>query len=133
MRYLFIFLFFVNKLNAQVLPSSEFVINSTIKIETIDKITENGKVKTYRSTGTGFFFIYMYEGARFVPVIVTNKHVIKDATKGLLYFKVQDSAGKFINGKTEVIEFDNFKNQWILHPDTTVDLAILPIANIINT
>lgn len=117
--------------NSQEISPSEFVINSTIKVESIDKRIEAGKPKYYRSSGTGFFFTYKLPRGN-IPVIVTNKHVIKDAEKGTLYFKVADTAGHFSYNNIEKIEIGEFKNNWILHPDTAVDLAILPIAPILN-
>jgi hypothetical protein len=40
----------------QFLPS-EFIINSTIKIEVIDEKIIQGQKKLYKSTGTGFFLV----------------------------------------------------------------------------
>jgi hypothetical protein len=118
--------------NAQGISINDFIINSTIKIESIDKIIDSGKVKRYRSSGTGFFFTFNSSKGN-IPVIVTNKHVIKDSEKGILYFKTKDTTGLPNYNKIEKIEIDKFKERWILHPDTSVDIAILPIAPILNT
>lgn len=117
--------------NTQVLSPSEFVVNSTIKIESIDKKIESGKPKYYRSSGTGFFFVFKMPLGE-MPVIVTNKHVIKDAEQGTLYFKLGDATGQFNYNNIEKVEINAFKSKWVLHPDTTVDLAVLPIGPILN-
>ncbi len=69
--------------HCQTLDISEQLINSTIKIQTTEKKIENGKLYNYRASGTGFFFEYVINGKQ-IPVIVTNKHVIKDAEDGSL-------------------------------------------------
>jgi len=112
----------------------ENLVNSTIKIEILERKVDNGKVKLYRSSGTGFFFSYTLDknNKTVFPVIVTNYHVIKNAYKGFLYFKLSDSLGYPIYGKSDTIVINNFKDRWIVHPDTSVDLAILPLMPIIN-
>ena len=116
---------------SQQISPSEFIVNSTIKVESIDKKTEGGKIKYYRSSGTGFFFTFKVALGE-VPVIVTNKHVIKDAEIGILYFKYADSLGHFSYNNIEKVQLGTFESKWLLHPDTTVDLAILPIASIVK-
>jgi hypothetical protein len=64
-------------------------------------------------------------------VIVTNKHVIKDSQRGILYFKTRNAAGFPLYNNVQKVNLDKFKERWILHPDTTVDLAIMPLGPII--
>lgn len=101
---------------------SEFLLHTTIRIETT--------VPGGRSTGTGFFFNFCEDQAtgEHIPVIVTNKHVIKDSITGTLFFSSIDSSNQ--NKEHVSIKIDNFESQWILHPNQNVDLAILPIANL---
>ena len=115
---------------AQQLTLSEYLVNSTIKIETTE-YSANSKQKYLSFSGTGFFFVFTV-GKMEIPVIVTNKHVIKNAEKGTLYFKTMkaDSTPNYTN--IEKMEFEKFGQKWILHPDTTVDLAILPIGTYLN-
>lgn len=40
------------------------------------------------STGTGFFFSYLLDGDRSIPVIVTNKHVVEGARTGTFVLTV---------------------------------------------
>lgn len=103
---------------------SEFLLLSTIRIETT---IPNGIC-----TGTGFFFSLKNDEATkmHVPVIVTNKHVIKNAITGKLRFSLKDSEGNPLWGEYFDLTLNNFESRWILHPDKSVDLCILPIANI---
>lgn len=103
---------------------SDFLISSTIRIETT---VSNGTC-----TGTGFFFsLKNDEDAKTcVPVIVTNKHVIKNAISGKLRFSLKDSIGNPLRGEYYDLVLNNFESLWIPHPDKTVDLCVLPIANV---
>lgn len=105
--------------------TDEILINSTIKIECIEKDTAKGKISYKRTSGTGFFFSFLAPGGLSYNVIVTNKHVIKDAVRGTLYFKLSNAAGYATFGKTQAITINDFSSRWISHPDTTVDLAIM--------
>lgn len=127
------FFSFVASCYSQILKwSDEILISSTIKIQCVEKRVDNGKVKYYNSSGTGFFFGFDAGNEKEIPVIVTNKHVIKDAYRGILYFKLKDSLGYPIFGQTEKIIIDNFSRNWIFHPDSSIDLAIMPLIPIIN-
>jgi len=103
---------------------AEWVLLSTIRIET--------NVPGGVSTGTGFFFSFLYDEntKTSVPTIVTNKHVIKNAITGKLRFSLQDSEGTPLKGEYVDLIIDNFEKRWIMHPDNEVDLCILPIAYI---
>lgn len=43
--------------------------------------------------GTGFFYSLDRNGDQHVPVIVTNKHVIADASKGRFLLMLQEESG----------------------------------------
>lgn len=98
---------------------------STTRIEAND-VNGNG------CSGTGFFFRYEFENDKFVPVIVTNKHVVRGMAKGHLRLTKADANGNPMPKEHFHITFEQFEQQWIFHPDNDVDLCILPIANIIN-
>ena len=103
---------------------SEFLLLTTIRIETI---TPNGIC-----TGTGFFFNFLFnkETGMSIPAIVTNKHVIKDAIKGKLRFSLRNEAGEPQWGHYYDLTVEDFEKAWILHPEGSVDLCIMPIAEI---
>ncbi len=80
------------------------------------------------STGTGFFFNLKIDKNKNVPLLVTNKHVVKGKTKGCFLFTKADSNDNPLIGETFGIKYDvDFENQWIFHPDANVDICVLPI------
>ena len=110
---------------SQILTPSEQLTFSTVRIECRMSDGSNG-------TGTGFFYRCLEDGDRYVPVIFTNKHVIKGAIQGhfqltLLKSEEVPDIGNYIN-----IELDNFEQRWIQHPDPTVDLCAMPIAPLLQ-
>jgi hypothetical protein len=102
---------------------SEQLINTTIKIVGIRDSLVNGKIVSYRITGTGFYFNFNI-GRDTIPVIVTNAHVIRKCHTGYLRFK-SFSNGKINYGDLLEIKVENFESKWIKHK--TEDLAILPL------
>jgi len=85
--------------------------------------------------GTGFFLNLMIEGDKYVPVIVTNRHVIENAN-GL-----KAEIGRFClterteDGKPDVKRFHmhevkGFADQCFVHSEA--DLAVFPLAPILN-
>lgn len=105
------------------MSNSDFLIRNTIRIESI---TDNGI-----STGTGFFFEFDFNDGKKIPIIVTNKHVVKDGKIGTLHFSTVNENNEFIAGKKYTVKVLNFEKQWIMHPDDNVDLCIFPIAPLI--
>lgn len=106
------------------LSADELLLLTTIRIETT---TKEGIC-----TGTGFFFELKHDAEKKmgIPVIVTNKHVIHNALTGKLRFSLKDSDGNPLWGDSLEVQFDNFEQAWIMHPEEDVDLCILPIASI---
>lgn len=99
-----------------------------LKYATVKINTEN--VDGSLSSGTGFI-VNLAESERdgkymSVPVIVTNKHVVEGAVKGLVRFHAS-TREKEIVGQCEYI-VDDFEKQFYLHPNEDVDLCAMPIA-----
>jgi S1-C subfamily serine protease len=70
------------------------------------------------------------------PFLVTNKHVIKDATQGRFFFT--KSAGKEAKdgpaiGRVIDIKIDNFEKGWHGHPDPDVDIAVFQYGRLLMT
>lgn len=82
------------------------------------------------STGTGFFFAFKVDDKNIIPVIVTNKHVIDKSQVGTFVLTRSDDQGNPLIGTTERISISNFEQLWIKHPDTSVDLAVFPLAEL---
>jgi hypothetical protein len=111
-------------MGTQELSIAEKMLLSTIRIET--------QTSLGTCTGTGFFLELKHDPLNnmSVPVVVTNKHVIKDAKTGKLRFSVEDNDGNPMWGDSYDVTFDNFESRWIMHPDENIDLCVLPIASI---
>ena len=101
----------------------EQIIHTTIRIISL-------RADGLTSTGTGFFYRYDIANKQ-VPVIVTNKHVVKDSVKLVLKFSVA-SNDSFVQGDSQTINMDNPKGLLINHPDDNVDLCLIKIAPILN-
>lgn len=84
------------------------------------------------ATGTGFFYGLRERGGGFIPVIITNKHVVDGAAKGKFVMAVQDANGGPKAGSKQEFLVDRFASQWIPHPDETVDLCAMPIAPLLK-
>ena len=86
------------------------------------------------STGTGFFFNLLEnkENNTHVPVVITNKHVIRNSSKGKLIFTKANENGEPIDTEHFSIDLNNFEQLWRLHPELDVDLCAMPIAPFIT-
>ena len=80
------------------------------------------------STGTGFFFRFKDTPQGHIPVVITNKHVISDATSGTIIFTTANDQGEPVDTKHFKLYVDGFEKLWRKHPDPTVDLCAMPIA-----
>lgn len=109
-----------------MLGLTEQLLHSTLRIETLDA---NG----VPSSGTGFFFNFPGNSPNQVfPAIVTNKHVVRNQTRGFFFLTMADSKGGPDIGKHEGIELADFAAGWIEHPDPNVDLAVCLIGGLFN-
>lgn len=91
----------------------------TTRIETEDA---NGN----KYSGSGFFF-NLKVGDKTVPLLITNKHVVKGMQKGKFRFTTADENELPNYKKHFTIEYsDNFESMWIMHPSSEVDLCVLP-------
>lgn len=102
----------------------EKLMHATVRMECVGA----GGVKSW---GTGFFFKFLEDGKQHVPVIVTNKHVIEGAHTGAFWLTKKEDGRPQI-GRHLKVEIANFASIWIGHPDPDVDLAVAPVASIIQ-
>ena len=108
------------------LSIAEQLCFSTTRIETSDS---NGNVYS----GTGFFFNLKIENDKRVPLLVTNKHVVRNMIKGKFRVTTADNNGNpnYTNHFTISFEQD-FEKMWKFHPDENIDLCALPIKILIE-
>lgn len=108
------------------LSMSEQLMHSTVRIEVLNGA---GQIQ---STGTGFFFLYSIKGENNVPVLVTNKHVVRDAKLGRLVFTIATDENIPKYGETFSYIIQDFEKSFIFHPDDNVDLCIMPMFPVIE-
>lgn len=87
------------------------------------------RLQTEKSLGTGFFFSFAVNGERFVPAIVTNRHVLEGATTLQIVFTANDSSHGRIH---ETYKIQNINDAIIFHPDIDIDLAVVPIISLLE-
>lgn len=108
------------------LSLSEQLMYSTVRIECV---LDNGQ----SSVGTGFFYLFSaMEDGLSVPVIVTNKHVVEGAVSGSFLLTEANKEGKPLDKSHIPVNFSEFEQRWINHPEDDVDLCIMPIAPIFH-
>lgn len=107
----------------QVQSNAEQLLFTTVRIETRSP-KESG-------SGTGFIFNYRV-GDQQVPVLVTNKHVVKGSDVGTFFFTL-GKGGQPVIGEKIDLEVTDFEDAWHGHPDPDVDIAVMPLALIRNS
>lgn len=89
------------------------------------------------ATGSGTGFIYMHQrDNKEVPILITNKHVVKGGTKGRFKFHIVDENTNRTTGETFFLEINDrnkrFEDFWTFHPDADMDLCALPLAPLLK-
>jgi hypothetical protein len=101
---------------------------STVRIETV---TDTGS-----GSGTGFIYQVPAGDDQSVPVLVTNKHVLARANQIRFFLHEADhERGVPILGSrlNVAVNIDEEGRSWIYeHPDEDIDIAIAPIAFLLN-
>ncbi len=98
------------------------VLFSTVRIITTKS---NGTI----ASGTAFFFEFPIKGQVSFPVLITNKHVVKDAVEGTFFVHEALENEDAPKSTSFSITIQNFEQSWINHPGD-VDLCALPIGNL---
>jgi hypothetical protein len=93
---------------------------------------ETEKSTGTKFTGTGFFFDLQIDDKK-VPIVITNKHVVNGMSKGLFRLTKSDSDGNPIYTSHFTVRFEtDFDKMWIFHPDSNIDLCVLPFNHLIE-
>lgn len=110
---------------SQKLLLAEQLIRCTARIEAKTAVGVN--------IGTGFFFSFFKSPDKYIPTIVTCKHVVKGAMSGMLFFTILQKDKPLSENRDYIpINIKDFESSWISHPDPKVDLCIMPIAFILK-
>ena len=89
------------------LTLSEQLLYNTIRIRTVTKDGEE-------SVGSGFLYNIALSDKKHIPVIITNKHVIRNSMVG--YYQLHESNKndpKLPKGEHFTVKMDNFETNWI--------------------
>lgn len=100
---------------------TEKLLFSTVRIEAL---LANGQ----QSVGTAFFFDVKIDDGKVLPLIVTNKHVVKDAIEGHFQLHEAEGDGDDIrpSGRYFTVNIQGFTSSWIGHPDESIDICAMP-------
>ncbi len=107
------------------LSYTEQLAHITVRIEVVFKDGQTG-------SGTGFFFKLKDTESSYIPVVVTNRHVVQNTAQGYFTLTLKRDDGAPEIGKHKRIRIDEFETHWKMHPDKNVDLAIMPIAPLLR-
>ena len=107
------------------LSIAERLMHTTVRLECL---RSDGRA----STGTGFFFSFPLEEGKHIPLIVSNKHVIDTCVQGTFVVTRRGTDDEPIIGTYERLQLNDFESLWIKHPDPNVDLAVFPLAPLMN-
>ena len=85
------------------------------------------------SCGTGSFYDipHIADKSLHIPVIVSNRHVVKDALETIITFTLADT-NSHPSSEMYRIRINNGAFPWIGHPDASVDLSVLPVVPALN-
>lgn len=93
------------------------------------------RIETQATLGTGTIVNHKWSDDREGPFLVTNKHVIEGAAKIKLTFTLRtDAEGEAqpILGTSHTLNFDTSPSDWTRHPSSAVDIAIAPLAPVLE-
>lgn len=88
------------------------------------------------SFGTGFFFAFNIKGNTDPyfgkPVLVTNRHLLEGVDKISFRFNISGENDNPILGDFEEFVFSGVKNGTLFHPDSRIDLAMIPLLDFMS-
>ncbi|WP_130972955.1 S1 family peptidase [Klebsiella pneumoniae] len=100
---------------------SQTIAKSTVRIEC--------DVANGVSVGTGFFFGFQIDEKLQLPLLVTNKHVIKGATSIRMRFNINNSN----NPQMKVLEVQvKSESDFIHHPDPNIDICAIALGHFLT-
>ncbi|ASN72989.1 S1 family peptidase [Staphylococcus epidermidis] len=92
------------------------------------------KITTDRnSSGTGFFYMFVYSEDTSIPVILTNKHVIEGCNSINVILSKNDyfsTESKFV--EKEEFSLHNLQNRVMNHPNQDIDLCAIIITDMLE-
>ncbi|MDK9870503.1 S1 family peptidase [Staphylococcus sp. IPLA37011] len=85
------------------------------------------------SSGTGFFYEFIYSKDTTIPVILTNKHVIEESSS----IRITLSKNEYFSSENKIVEKEDFllkdlQNRIVNHPNGDIDLCAIIIADMLK-
>ena len=82
------------------------------------------------ATGAGTSFVFRDKSSHpdHQLFLVSNKHVVEGATDAIMYFTERDDSGQPKLGEPFFLRNDMFDIQWHGHPDSEVDVCVMPLS-----
>lgn len=115
-----------------IFPLTQFeeLYFTTTKIEYQKEINENEKKIRNNCKATGFFYSRLYNG-KIYNFLVTNRHVADGCISPSITIH-ENRIDRFHLGNKIQINLDDYKIGWFFHKNINVDIAFIPIDNILN-
>ncbi len=107
------------------MPTIESIAYATIRLE---GTTTAGTVVA----GTGILFRLCERDGQFIPVLFTNRHVVRDTVKTVLLLGAADSEGRPRDGQPLRCDAPGAAQGWVFHPNPEIDLCCLPVSVILR-
>ncbi|KAL0210054.1 hypothetical protein P9112_010138 [Eukaryota sp. TZLM1-RC] len=106
--------------------AADYLMHSTIRLECSSC---NGN----SVTGTGFFYRFDVSGDEFIPVIITNEHVIAGCSSYSFVFTLANDKNEPVIGSHYPITLSSQDSlSWTKHPDDNIDLALMPVKPLVS-
>ncbi len=97
---------------------------STVRIITTDALDREW-------VATGFIFGYPVEEGKYIPFLVTNRHVIENQMSKELHF-IAEKDGEPDLENTLTLPVPILESHWYFHPNSKVDVAIMLFGRVIS-
>lgn len=92
----------------------------------VDTVLQDGT----SGTGTAFTLAHTHARGRSL-FVVTNRHLVEGVASGALVFAIARDGQPVLGSRFE-LRIEDFPEAWMLHPDETVDLAIMPLQPLLD-
>ena len=102
----------------QVDTAAKRLLFHTVRVDTV---LADGSL----GSGTAFVIEHQHPKGR-ARFVVTNRHLVEGVQRGALVFTLAQGGQPDI-GQRFQIDIEQFPQAWFLHPDPTVDLALVPL------
>jgi hypothetical protein len=112
----------------EVRSPAEQLFFTTVRIES-EKLDDAGNQTI--EVSTGFIVTYTWAPGKRGDFLVTSRHAIKDAISGRFFF-TRAVEGQPALGETYNIVLEDFENRWFVPDESDVDMAIMPLAQILR-